>query len=278
MNFIAQFKKVSLYAILIFGAICTLVPFYWMFTLSTHSTTEILSFPPPLFPGGEGFHNYLNLVEAMPFFSSLWNSFFTSSSHTLLVLLFCSMGGYAFAMYDFPGKNVLFAFLLATLMIPWMAGIVPWFMLMKWFGWIDSHNAIIIPGVANAFGIFWMRQYIKSVVHKELMDAARIDGCSEWTIFFRVVFPVITPALSALGIFSFVQTWNNFLVPLIVLKSEDKLTLPIALNKLYGDPTRGFDMGVLLMGTSLAVIPLLIVFVIASKKFIDGMTAGAVKG
>lgn len=124
MNFIAQFKKVSLYAILIFGAICTLVPFYWMFTLSTHSTTEILSFPPPLFPGGEGFHNYLNLVEAMPFFSSLWNSFFTSSSHTLLVLLFCSMGGYAFAMYDFPGKNVLFAFLLATLMIPWRKSVV----------------------------------------------------------------------------------------------------------------------------------------------------------
>jgi ABC-type glycerol-3-phosphate transport system permease component len=278
MDTSAKFKQFLLYFVLIAGGLCMVIPFYWMFVLSTHATTDIMSFPPPLLPGGFAWANYNTLIDSIPFFQAFGNSVFTAGLHTLLVLFFCSMGGYAFAMYNFPGKNLLFAICLATLMVPWMAGIVPWFMLMKWFGWIDSLKAIIIPNVANAFGIFWMRQYIKSTIHPELLAAARIDGCSEWTIFFRVVLPVLKPALSALGIFSFVQTWNNFLVPLIVLKSDSKLTLPIALNKLYGDPSRGFDMGAIMMGTSLAVIPLLIVFVMASKKFIDGMTAGAIKG
>ncbi len=278
MAYTSQIKKSLLYLVLITGGILMLVPFYWMFVLSTHSTPEILSFPPPLLPGGDLVKNYVALVHNMPFYSSLWNSVYSSGMHTLLVLLFCSMGGYAFAMYDFPGKRVLFAVLLATMMVPWMAGIVPWFMLMKTFGWIDNLAAVIIPNAANAFGIFWMRQYVISTVNKELLDAARIDGCPEWQIFFRVVAPILQPAISALGIFSFVQSWNNFLVPLIVLKSPEKLTLPVALNALYGDPSRGFDIGVLLMGTSLAVLPLLIVFVFASRKFIDGMTAGALKG
>jgi len=164
------------------------------------------------------------------------------------------------------------------MMIPWMAGIVPWFMLMKWFGWIDSFLALIVPNVANAFGIFWMRQYISSNVPYELLDASRIDGCPEWQIFFRVVAPVLKPAISALGIMTFVRSWNNFMVPLIILKSPNKLTLPVALNKIYGDPTRGYDLGVLLMGTTLAVLPMLIVFVLSARKFMDGMTAGAVKG
>jgi ABC-type glycerol-3-phosphate transport system permease component len=278
MGYDAHVKKFLLYAVLIVGGILMLVPFYWMFVLSTHSTTDILSFPPPLLPGDQGDDNYLNLIQAMPFYQSFWNSIFTSGAHTILALIFCSMGGYAFAMYDFPGKKYLFGFCLVTMMVPWMAGIVPWFMLMKWFGWIDNLAAIIIPGVANAFGIFWMRQYISNTIDKSLIDAARIDGCPEWQIFFRVIMPVLKPAISALGIFTFVQTWNNFIVPLVVLKSDNKLTLPVALNRLYGDPSRGFDIGVLMMGTSLAVLPLMIVFIFASRRFIDGMTAGAMKG
>jgi ABC-type glycerol-3-phosphate transport system permease component len=278
MNPKLSISKVLLYFLLIGSGILMIVPFYWMFVLSTHETSAIFSFPPPLWFGDHMAENYAKLLKAMPFYSSFINSLFVAIIHTALVLLFCSMGGYAFAMYRFPGQNVLFATLLATLMIPWMAGIVPWFMLMKWIGWVDSYNALIIPGIANAFGIFWMRQYISSTVPKELMDSSRIDGCPEWQIFFRVVFPLLKPAVSALGIMTFVQSWNNFMVPLLVMKSDNKLTLPVALNRLYGDPSRGFDVGVIFMGTTLAVLPMLIIFLFAAKKFMDGMTAGAVKG
>jgi ABC-type glycerol-3-phosphate transport system permease component len=278
MNHASGNKKMLLYLILFAGGILMAIPFYWMFILSTHSTSEIFTSPPPLLPGSHMVENYQNLIKNMPFYSSLWNSIFVAVVQTVFVLLFCSMGGYAFAMYDFPGKKILFSLCLGTMMIPWMAGIVPWFMLMKWFGWVDSLKALIIPNIANAFGIFWMRQYIASTIPKELLEAARIDGCPDWQVFFRIVLPLLKPALSALGIMTFVHSWNNFMVPLIILKSSENLTLPIALNKLFGDPSRGFDLGVLMMGTSLAVLPLLIVFLIAAKRFMDGMTAGAIKG
>jgi ABC-type glycerol-3-phosphate transport system permease component len=278
MNHASGNKKMLLYLILFAGGILMAIPFYWMFILSTHSTSEIFTSPPPLLPGSHMVENYQNLIKNMPFYSSLWNSIFVAVVQTVFVLLFCSMGGYAFAMYDFPGKKILFSLCLGTMMIPWMAGIVPWFMLMKWFGWVDSLKALIIPNIANAFGIFWMRQYIASTIPKELLEAARIDGCPDWQVFFRIVLPLLKPALSALGIMTFVHSWNNFMVPLIILKSNENLTLPIALNKLFGDPSRGFDLGVLMMGTSLAVLPLLIVFLIAAKRFMDGMTAGAIKG
>jgi ABC-type glycerol-3-phosphate transport system permease component len=278
MQLSSGFKKLSIYILLIAGGLAMLVPFYWMFVLSTRTTTEIFNFPPPLVFGPYALENLSNLLKATPFFLNLWNSVFVAAVHTLLVLLFCSMGGYAFAMYNFPGRTFLFAAVLATLMIPWMAGIVPWFMLMKTLGWVDSFKALIIPGVANAFGIFWMRQYISSNIPSELVDAAKIDGCPEFFIFFRVVLPLLKPATSALGIMTFIQSWNNFLVPLIIIKNENKLTLPVALNRLFGDPTRGFDIGVMMMGTTLAVLPLLIVFIFAAKRFMDGMTAGAVKG
>lgn len=278
MNIHTQIQKSVFYFVLIVGGFFMLIPFLWMFVLSSHSTLEIFSFPPPLWPGDHLITNYVNLVKAMPFYQSLWNSIFVAVVHTVLVLLFCSMGGYAFAMYDFPGRKPLFALLLVTMMIPWMTGIVPWFMLMKWLGWVDDYKALIIPGIANAFGIFWMRQYVTSTIPKELLDSTRIDGCPEWQIFFRIIFPLLQPAVSALGIMTFVHSWNNFMVPLIVMKSPDKLTLPVALNKLYGDPSRGFDIGVIMMGTSLAVLPMLIVFILAAKRFMDGMTAGAIKG
>ncbi|MCZ8516132.1 carbohydrate ABC transporter permease [Paenibacillus filicis] len=278
MQLDSPLKKLCIYTFLILGGLVMLIPFYWMFVLSTRTTTEVFNFPPPLVFGQYALTNYQNLLKATPFFLNLWNSIFVATIHTFLVLLFCSMGGYAFAMYNFPGRKYLFAAVLATLMIPWMTGIVPWFMLMKTLGWIDSFKALIIPGIANAFGIFWMRQYISSNIPSELLDSAKIDGCPEFLIFFRVILPLLKPATSALGIMTFIHSWNNFLVPLIIIKNESKLTLPVALNRLFGDPSRGFDIGVMMMGTSLAVLPLLLVFIFAAKKFMDGMTAGAVKG
>lgn len=270
-------RKYLLYLLLISVALIMLLPFYWMLVLSTQTTSAIYRFPPPFWFGSNFLVNLENMMEIVDFFRVLGNSAFISICYTTLVLLFCSMGGYAFAMYRFPGRNALFKMLLVTMMIPFTAGIVPWFFMITRFGWLDSYLALIIPGCANAFGIFWMRQYCLNNVPRSLIDAAQIDGCSEWLIFFRVITPVLLPAYSALGIMQFVNSWNDFLNPLMVIRSVEKRTLPLMLKYLVGDATRGTDMGVLMVANTMAVLPLLVVFLLASKYFMSGLTAGAIK-
>ena len=192
-----------------------------------------------------------------------------------LVLFFCSIGGYAFSVYDFPGKNQLFAILLATMMVPATAGVIPWFIMMSRFGWVNTFKALIIPGCANAVGIFWMRQYCQNNVPRALVEAARIDGCSEWTIFFRVIAPILKPAYASLGIMQFVNQWNEFAQSLLILKRARTYTLPLLLRSMVSD--RGTDQGALMLASTCAVLPILIAFLCASKFFMDGLTAGAVK-
>ncbi len=267
--------KIALYAVLIILAVIMIFPFYMMFAMSTHATSEIYSFPPDLLFGSRTLENFYKMTAAVNFPLSFLNSTIVSLSYTVLVLLFCSMGGYAFAVYDFPGRRQLFSLLLVTMMIPWTAGIIPWFMLMSKFGWVNSFKSLIIPGCANAFGIYWMRQYCSKNVSRSLMEAARIDGCSEWTIFFRIIAPVIQPAYASLGIMQFVNVWNDFMQPLLMLRDPDKMTLPLLLKTMVSD--RGTDIGTLMFTSSCAVLPLLIVFLFASKYFLSGLTAGAVK-
>ena len=186
-NWTRPLQRALLNTILVLGAVLSAFPFYWMLVLGTHSSTEIFSWPPSFLPGSNIVENYETVIKIIPFWRNLANSAFVAITHTALVLLFCSMGGYAFAMYRFPGRNKLFAFVLATMMIPWIAGIIPWFILIsKWFHWTNHYEALIIPGAASAFGIFWIRQYIQETVPAELLDAARIDGCPEFLVFFRV--------------------------------------------------------------------------------------------
>jgi ABC-type glycerol-3-phosphate transport system permease component len=185
------------------------------------------------------------------------------------------MGGYAFAAYDFPLKKNLFAVMLVTMMIPWTAGIIPWFVMMSRFGWLNSFKALIIPNGANAFGVFWMRQYCQKNVPSSILDAARIDGCSEWTLFFRVVAPIILPAYASLGIMQFVNVWNDFMQPLMILRKMSLQTLPVLLRTMVTD--RGTDYGSLMLASTCAVLPLLVVFITASRYFMSGLTAGAIK-
>jgi ABC-type glycerol-3-phosphate transport system permease component len=185
-------KKVALYIILLMIALIMLLPFYMMFVMSTLKTNEIYSFPPILTFGTNLAENFKNMTASVNLPRAFLNSCIVTFSYVILVLFFCSIGGYAFSVYDFPGKNVLFAILLGTMMIPATAGMIPWFIMMSKFGWINDYKALIIPGCANAFGIFWMRQYCQNNVPKALMEAARIDGCSEWTIFFHVIAPKTT--------------------------------------------------------------------------------------
>jgi len=279
INWGAAVRSALFNGVLLFGAILSAYPFFWMFVLSTQSTQQIFSWPPQFMPGASLLANYENMFAIIPFWRNFANSLFVGVTHTMLSLLFCSMGGYAFAMYRFPGRGWLFGAMLATMMIPWMAGIVPWFILIsKWLHWINRYEALIIPGIASAFGIFWMRQYIQESIPTELLDAARIDGCHEFTIFFRIVAPLLIPAFAALGIMIFIGNWNAFLGPLLVMQEKEMYTLPVALSLLRQDPRRGFDAGVLMLGAAMATLPILIVFLMATRRFMAGLTIGAVKG
>ncbi|HMO59324.1 MAG TPA: carbohydrate ABC transporter permease [Roseiflexaceae bacterium] len=265
-----------LYGGLVIGALITAFPFYFMLVTSTHRSATILKIPPPLWFGDALVSNYNELLANLPFWNALWNSLAIATISTALTLFFCSLGGYGFAKFNFPGRNGLFAFLLATLMVPGAIGLIPSFIIMRNLGWIDTWNPLIIPGIANAFGIFWMRQYINQAIPNDLMDAARIDGAHEFRIYWNVIVPVILPALAALAILTFIGKWNDFTFPLLILKDTAKYTLPVALSTLRS--LRGTEIGVQILGAAGAILPILIVFVAASRQFMSGLTAGEDKG
>ena len=218
--------------------------------------------------------NYRNLWKTVPYNRYFINSVFIATASTLLTLFFCSLGGYAFAKYQFRGQKILFGILLASMMVPFQVLLVPLFGLMYDIGWLNSYKAIIIPFSVGAFGVFLMRQFIVTIP-SELLDAARIDGCSEFGIYYRIVLPIIKPALGALTIYSFLGSWNGYLWPLIILRDEVKYTLPIGLANLVG--TYRQDYGMLMAGTLLSLMPIVILFLAMQREFVQGITLGSVK-
>ena len=218
--------------------------------------------------------NYRNLWKTVPFNRYFINSVFIATASTLLTLFFCSLGGYAFAKYRFRGQKILFGILLASMMVPFQVLLVPLFGLMYDIGWLNSYKAIIIPFSVGAFGVFLMRQFIVTIP-TELLDAARIDGCSEFGIYYRIVLPIIKPALGALTIYSFLGSWNGYLWPLIILRDESKYTLPIGLANLVGIYRQ--DYGMLMAGTLLSLMPIVILFLAMQREFVQGITLGSVK-
>jgi len=265
-----------LYLALVALALLTLFPFYWMFVLATHSQSSIYSAPPPLWFGAFLQRNYESLMAQLPFLRNIWNSLYIATMATVTTMFFSSLGGFAFAMYDFRFKKQLFGFVIGSLLIPPLLGIIPYYLIIQFLGWLDQPRAIWFPGMASAFGIFLMRQYVASSVPRDLMDAARIDGASEFRIYWSVVVPIIRPGLATLGMLTFIGTWNNFLGPLIVLNTRENFTIPLALRTLQGMIQT--DWGATLVGTSMAVLPLLIIFVLASRQVIEGLVAGSIKG
>ena len=218
--------------------------------------------------------NYRNLWKTVPYNRYFINSVFIATASTLLTLFFCSLGGYAFAKYQFRGQKILFGILLASMMVPFQVLLVPLFGLMYDIGWLNSYKAIIIPFSVGAFGVFLMRQFIVTIP-SELLDAARIDGCSEFGIYYRIVLPIIKPALGALTIYSFLGSWNGYLWPLIILRDEVKYTLPIGLANLVGIYRQ--DYGMLMAGTLLSLMPIVILFLAMQREFVQGITLGGVK-
>ncbi len=257
------------------GAVIMLAPFYFMFVFATQSRTEIFNLPPPLWFGDDLGTNLKILTERLPFWRNLGWSLYVALASTALTLLFCSMGGYAFALMEFRFKNALFTLVMATMLLPSFMSMIPTFLIMDALGWIDQHRALYIPGAASAFGIFLMRQFASTAVPRELIEAARMDGCGEFGIYWRIVLPLLKPALGTLGLITFIASWNNFIGPLIVMRSVENYTLPLALRSLQSPVNT--EWGALMTGSAIATIPLLILFAISSRQLIAGLTAGAVK-
>ena len=263
------------YAVVGLGAVVMLAPFYFMFVFATHSRTEIFSLPPPMWFGSEFVGNLGILTAKIPFWRNLGWSLYGAIGSTVLTLLFCSMGGYAFGLFEFRFKNALFTLVLATMLLPSFMNMIPTFMIMDALGWIDQPRALYLPGAASAFGIFLMRQFVSSAVPKDLVEAARMDGCSEFGIYWRIVLPLLRPALGTLGLITFIASWNNFIGPLIVMRSPEMYTLPLALRSLQSPVNT--EWGALMAGSAIATIPLLLLFVVSSRQLISGLTSGAVK-
>ena len=263
------------YAIVGVGALIMLAPFYFMFVFATQSRTEIFSLPPPVWFGDDFFNNLNILTSRLPFWRNLGWSLYVALASTALTLLFCSMGGYAFALFEFRFKRALFALVMGTMLLPSFMNMIPTFMIMDVLGWIDQPRALYLPGAASAFGIFLMRQFVATSVPKDLIEAARMDGCGELGIYARIALPLLKPALGTLGLITFIASWNNFIGPLIVMRSPENYTLPLALRSLQSPVDT--EWGALMAGSAIATIPLLILFMLSSRQLISGLTAGAVK-
>lgn len=256
--------------------VITIFPFVWSILLSSHNRETIFSSEIPLYWGDYFFANYEKLLELIPYWQSMYNSVLISVLGTATSLLFCSMAGYAFALQEFKSKKTLFLFMIGTMMVPPVVSLVPYYLTVKFLGLTNTHLAVWLPFTATPLGIFLVRQFIIRSVPSELIEAAKLDGASEIDIFFRVVVPLIKPALATLGIIQFVFFWNNFLTPLVVLTEQEKLVLPLALRSLQFHPNAPW--GAVMVGTSLAFFPVLIVYFFFSRKIIAGLTSGAVKG
>ncbi|MGW1721689.1 carbohydrate ABC transporter permease [Streptomyces sp. NPDC002306] len=269
-------RGIALHAVLVAGLLLSAFPFYWAVIMSTHTSSEIFSYPPKLLPGTHFLENLRHLFDAVDFFGSMGNSLLVALTVTFLVLFFDSLAAFVFAKFAFPGKRVLFVLMMAIFMVPAQLAAIPQFVVMAKLGWIGSMTALIVPAAANAFGIFWMRQYMKGAIHDELLDASRIDGAHFLRQYWHVALPVVRPGLAFLGIFTFMGQWNDYAWPLIALTDPDNVTLQVALSQLNG--THGTtDYGMVMTGALLALVPLLIVFAIGARQIIGDLAKGAIR-
>ena len=267
-------KKALVYFFLVSISAAMMLPLLWMFTSAFKSQSEIFTYPPTLIAENPTISNFFSLFERFPFDRNLFNSFFIAASSTTLALFFCSLAAFAFAKYQFPGREFLFLFLVATLIIPFHITLVPLYVLYRKIGWIDKFWGLIFPGMANAFGIFFMRQYMLRIPDA-FLDSARIDGCSEFKIFLYIILPVARPALTSLGIIFFMSSWNNFLWPLIILKSDKMLTAIVVIRRLQSGIRTPYDL--IMAASVLTVIPLILLFLALQKQFVAGVISGALK-
>ncbi|MCL6633649.1 MAG: carbohydrate ABC transporter permease [Alicyclobacillus herbarius] len=268
--------RALLHVVLSIGAIVMVAPFVWMVLSSLKTPADIFRIPPTLFPTTWQWSNFPEALSELPFGRAYFNSFYISVLVVGGQLLTCSMAAFAFAKIRFRFRNALFLLFLATMMVPAQVTIVPLFLIMKEFGWLNTSLSLIVPGALfNAFGVFLLRQFFMSIPD-EIQEAAIMDGANLWHIYVRIMLPLVRPALSALGVVSFMGSWNNFFYPLVFLNSPNQFTVPVLLNLFKG--LYSVNWPDMMAASTVAVIPVLIVYIIGQRYIIEGIAMTGIKG
>jgi len=271
-----RLHQIGIYALVACGGALMIVPFLWMLSTSLKTTAQSMAFPPEWWPRPFIWENYTQIYEYMPFFTFLFNSVKITFFVLVGQLLTCSLAGYAFAKLRFPGRRPLFLILLSTMMIPSQVTLIPVFIIMKFLGWINTHYALIVPAFfGSVFGTFLLRQFFLGLPN-DLEDAARIDGCSPFGIYWRIMLPLAKPSLATLGIFTFMGTWNDFMRPLIYLSDMDKMTLPVGLALLSNH--QDIRIPLIMAGAVLSLLPILVLYIFGQKYFVQGIALTGMKG
>jgi len=267
--------RIAVHAALVTGVLVSFFPFYWMVVMATNTTQDIYRYPPKLTVGSHLDDNISRLLGSIDFFGSMLNTAVVAVTVTVLVLFVDSLAAFTFAKYRFPGRRVLFGLVLTMYMLPTQLAILPQFILVSDLGLAGTLRALLLPPLANAFGIFWMRQYITGAVPDELIEAAKIDGAGFLRQYWQIAIPAIRPGLAFLGIYTFVAAWNDYIWPLIVLVDPTHITLQLALAQL--NTAHSTDFSMVMAGALLAVVPLIVIFVLFARNFIADATKGAVR-
>ena len=276
MRLPAWLKRTATMVALMAISLIFIFPYYWLLMSAFKTRAKIFTMPPQFIPDPWVLSNFTDVFHMTNLARAFLNSIIIAIGHVGLALFLCSLGGYAFAKFRrAPGREGLFAFVLGTMMIPGAVTMIPVFIVLTRLHLVDTYWAMIIPGAASPFGIFWMRQYIYANVHDDLLAAARVDGCSEFGIYWRIALPISQPALAALGILTLISTWNNLMWAFVVMRTKTMYTMPLLIYLLQGE--RRIPYGMVMAGGVLATLPLIIAFLLFQRAFIRGMTAGALK-
>lgn len=280
MSQIAGTKKFSLgkffvYSFLTLIALFSLFPFYWMLVMATRPSAAYNSIPPTMTPGSLLVENFQKVLGAIDFFQAMLNTVILCTTVTVVVLLISSLAGFAFAKFKFPGKNILFIAILLTMVIPPQLGLIPQYFLIAKAGLLDTLPGVMVLFFLNPLGIFLMRQYVSGSVPDELIEAAKLDGCNNFTTYRKIVLPIILPAFATLGIIVFTAVWGEFLWQFTILRDPENYTIQVALATLSN--TFNVDFGMILSGVFWATVPLIIIFLCFNRLFISSITDGAVK-
>lgn len=272
----ALLEKTAIYLVLIIFGIVFTIPVFWMFSSSFKSLENTLTVTIKWFPEKLHLENYTEIWGTEQFETYFLNSLVVAVTVTFATIFLASLTGYGLSKFDFPGRQVIFLSILCTMMVPFQVIAIPLYMIVRYFGWIDTYQGLIIPAALSGFGVFFMKQYIQTISN-EFIDVARIDGCSEFGIFWRIILPLSKPALSALGILTFLGSWNNLLWPLIVIQSERLKTVPLGLAKIMLSQY-GVRYNVLMSGAVIASVPMIMVLLIFQQRITKGITLGGLKG
>ena len=268
-------KKIFIYAALALAAFISLLPYYWMVSTAFKTESNIFRLPIQWFPNPINWMSFVNGWHAQNYPRYFFNSFFVSIAITLGTLVFASLAGYSLAKFRYPGRNLFFLIILSTMMLPLEVTMVPLFLLIKNFEWQNTYQGLIIPFLVEGFGVFLMRQFILGIP-RDLIEAARIDGASEMRIFIQIVMPLCTPALAALGVFTFREAWDMYIWPLIIVSRDDLRTVPLGISLFMGNYGTSWDqlMAIATVGT----LPMILLFFLLQRAFIQGITMTGIKG